>query len=391
MIEEVKPAPAPEPKKPNLLLRLLALLVTLALVVAGVAAVVYRDELNFDALRRWMRYRSLETSDSGQAQSFQYTGDPTNSFATLDGGLLVSSTTSIQLFSSGGVEYVNEPVSMENPVISVGKHTAAVYDAGGSALYAYADRKQVFSYTAEGDHKIYSARMNGADWLTLVAQESGYKAAVTVYNGKFQKVLRENISSSFVMDAVLSEDCKTLAVVTVDQQEAGFESTLTLYRLSDGEKMAACSLGDNVVLGLKSDEAGFWAVGDGGVSIVGTDGALLGSYAAGGLFLKGYALDLTDGAALLLGQYAGGGAGSLALVGADGSANTLNITQEVLSLSAAGRYLAVLTADKLTVYNDDLTVYAAAKNDGNTRRVLMRQDGSVMMIGASGANLFVPG
>ena len=52
-------------KRSNPLLRLLALLVTAALVLGALALVVYRDRLNVDALRRWLSYRSLETSDTG--------------------------------------------------------------------------------------------------------------------------------------------------------------------------------------------------------------------------------------------------------------------------------------------------------------------------------------
>ena len=55
------------PKKPNIILRLLALLVTIALVLGALVLVVYRDRLNLDALERWLTYRELETDESGEA------------------------------------------------------------------------------------------------------------------------------------------------------------------------------------------------------------------------------------------------------------------------------------------------------------------------------------
>ena len=48
-------------KRPGLFPRLLALLVTAALVAGALFLVAYRDRLNVDALRRWLSYRSLET------------------------------------------------------------------------------------------------------------------------------------------------------------------------------------------------------------------------------------------------------------------------------------------------------------------------------------------
>ena len=58
-MEELKPVPPAPKKKPSLLVRLLAFLLTLALLLGAVAAVVYRDRLNFDGIRHWFLYRSL--------------------------------------------------------------------------------------------------------------------------------------------------------------------------------------------------------------------------------------------------------------------------------------------------------------------------------------------
>lgn len=64
MEENRRDTQAPEKRKPNLLVRLLAFLVTLALVLGAVALVVNRDRLNLDAVKRYFSYRDLERSDS---------------------------------------------------------------------------------------------------------------------------------------------------------------------------------------------------------------------------------------------------------------------------------------------------------------------------------------
>ena len=61
-------------KKPNIFLRLLAFLVTLALVLGALAVVVYRDRLNLDALKRWLSFRKVETGDTGEAAPFTHAG-----------------------------------------------------------------------------------------------------------------------------------------------------------------------------------------------------------------------------------------------------------------------------------------------------------------------------
>ena len=72
-------------KKSNLFLRLLALLVTAALVLGALVLVVYRDRFNLDALVRWLAYRDLETSDTGEAAPFTHAGGDRMSIAYLDG------------------------------------------------------------------------------------------------------------------------------------------------------------------------------------------------------------------------------------------------------------------------------------------------------------------
>ena len=83
---------AKKAKKPNILFRLLALLVTAALVVGALLLVVYRDRINLDTFKRWLSYRALETSSTGEAAPFTQAGGERLSLACLDSGILMAST-----------------------------------------------------------------------------------------------------------------------------------------------------------------------------------------------------------------------------------------------------------------------------------------------------------
>ena len=62
---------------------------------------------------------------------------------------------------------------------------------------------------------------------------------------------------------------------------------------------------------------------------------------------------------------------------------SLDIDEEVMSLSAAGKYVAVLYQDHLTIYDKDLQEYAVLKDVSAAGTVLMRSDGSAVLTGAS--------
>ncbi|MEQ2442423.1 DUF5711 family protein [Pseudoflavonifractor sp. CLA-AP-H29] len=387
-------------KKANILVRLLAFLVTLALIFGAVTLVVYRDRLNFDVIRRYFTYRSLERNDSGQAESFVHEGSTRDIFVSAGENLLVSSTTGVRLFSGSGTQYVDEQIVMEQPVAMAAGEWSLAYDAGGSTLYLFRDKEKVFSLGAEDDKTILSARINAAGWLAVVTQAASYKGSIMVYNPQQQPVLQLNRSSGFVMDAVVTEDGKYLAAVTVSQSGASFVSSLDFYRLDrteeETEPDVSSTLDGSVVLDLRQQGDALWALGDTGVfdfSLAEKSlGQRQGAYSYPDQYLKEFSLDGDGYAALLLGKYRAGTQAQLLVTDQSGAVTgTLDIGEQVLSLSASGRYIAVLTADRLDIYTSDLRLYDSLSGTQNAQKVLMRSDGTAMLIGAKTARLYIPG
>lgn len=384
--------------KPNILFRFLAFLVTAALVLGALALVVFREELNMDALRRYITYRSLTRDADGQAQSFPYDGGVNDAFADLGGSLLVAGDSGVRLYSPAGVLLAEEPVVMARPVAYAAGKYAVVYDAGGTALRLFNGSRQLLSL--DGGGTLLSATVNPSGWLAVVHQASGYKGAVSVYDGKQQKRMQFNFSSRFVTDAQISSDASTLAVVTLGQEETGFRSSLLVYDLnatlaagsqSDNEPQAQCDLGGCLPLSLRGVPGRFRAVGDSALAVCSADGASTLLYDYAGRYLKSFSLGGEDFTVLLLGKYRAGSAAELTVVGEDGQATaSLSLNEQLLSLSAAGRYIGVLTADRLDIYTRDLTLYGSLEGTAGARRVLMRADGSAMLIGGETAYLYLP-
>ena len=100
--------PAKKAKKPNILFRLLALLVAAALVLGALALVVYRDRFNLDAVKRWLAYRSIQTSDTGEAVPFTHAGGDKMSLAYLENGILMSSAAGAHYYSFSGRQYAED-------------------------------------------------------------------------------------------------------------------------------------------------------------------------------------------------------------------------------------------------------------------------------------------
>lgn len=398
MDEKNQTQPNTSRRKPvRLLIRLVFFLVALAMVLGAVALVAFRNTLNLDSVKRWFHYRSLMLSDSGQAESFLYDGDLNDTFAVLDGDLLVCSQNAVSLYSGSGTQYVSQSVALDAPVVDTNGSLAVVYDAGGSSLYVLGQRELIWS--ANDLEGILSARLNKNGQLTVVTQSSGYRGSVTVYSAGYEPLMSVRISSAFVMDAALSDDGQTLAILTIGQEEGGFTSQLLLTRMnsasSDNEAQefvpdTTIDLGSNVVLALRHDQQRIWALGDQGISVAGHDGSLV-TADWSDRYLKLYDLSGDDFAAALLGKYRAGSQAVLAVVADDGAiTETLELNEQVLSLAAAGRYLAVLTGDRLDIYTDDLTPYSTLDGTQGARKVLLMEDGSAILISADSASFYVP-
>lgn len=385
-------------KKPNLFFRFLTFLLTVALVAGALCLVLFRDQFNMDALKRYITYRSLTRDSSGQAQSFPYDGSAGNSFASLDGSLLVAGDSGIRLYSPGGVLLQEEPAALENPVVYAAGKYAAVYSAGGSHLSLYSGTSQLLRQEVEGT--LLAATVNASGWLAVTHQASGHKGAVTIYNSQQKKLMQFNFSSRFVMDALVSEDGTTAAIITVGQGTGGFSSYLSLYAINtdleadtqhDSTPLAECELGSSVALSLGWAGGHLRIVGDNRLSLCTQKGELAAQYDYSDRYLKEFSLDGSGGSVLLLGKYRAGSAADLVVVDEKGTvAHTLSLNEQILSLSAAGRYIGLLTADRLDIYTQDLELYSTLEGTQGARRVLMRADGSAMLIGSETAHLYLP-
>ena len=371
--------------------RILALILTGVFLCSGVVLVVYRDQFNLDDLKRHMTYRSLEKDDQGQTAEFTYTRDATNAFASLNGSLVLCSDTALQLYSNSGVLYIDRQVKMNDPVISVCGTYAVVYDVGGNNLYVIHNKEVVFEYTSKTGCDLLSARVNENGCLAVVEEASGYKASVRIYNSAFKLVLAENVSSEYVVDAVISPSNSQFAVVSIAQRSGKFSSIVSLYDGKEGDQLASTVLEDQFILELHWQSNNIWLQGNDSATVLDQELNVLGTWSEPNQYLQGYSLNGDNYAVEVASWYKAGGSGEVLLIDERGdTACSTAISGEVLSVSAAGRYIAVLTAEALTIYtSNDLEEYAQINNNGS-KRAIIHSDGATMMIGADSTWLYVP-
>lgn len=387
MKEQKETAPA---KKPNFFLRVLAFVLTAAMVLGALALVVFRDELNLDALRRRLTYRSLQTGQTEQTEPFAHGGGGRLDIARLEDGYLFASDAGARYYSFAGKELAGHVTRMEKPVLTCSDSRGAVYDAGGDSLYLFGDSHEPYVYTAPAGG-ILSARVNAQGWLAVTALADHYRGSVTVLDDHHLPVITLNYSSAFVTDAILSPDGNTVVAVTISQTDGAFHSTLHFQATDEAEAFRTVELDGFTVLDMDFDSQGLWLLGESCLLTLSPKGEELGRYDFDPTYLKGYALEGDGFASLLLGRYRAGSASDLVTVGRDGQTlGRLDLTAQVLSLSACGRYTAILSGQNLIIYTKDLSQYARLDDANHARHVTLCDDGSALLADSQDAWLYIP-
>ena len=376
-------------KKPQANKRILWLILLIAVILVVVAVVLLWDQSSFDGLRRSIIYATAKKDESGCAELYEYNGDQTSRFAVLDGSLVALSGNRLLMMNEKGKNLVNEAVRFSSPTLISNERCAVAYDTGGTALYLLGSKGVLWTLESEGE--ILSATINENNYITVVANKSGYKAAVYVYSDTGEPIFEFDSADRFVMTAALSRDNHTLAAVTMGQENGRFSSYLVLYRTNSKEPIKKTQISDGAVYEVGWTDGCFCVVAEDGLYFWETDGTQVGSYVFNNVYLLRCCLKGNGYVSLLVSPYKSGSQCTLLAVDTEGNElGCCEIDNEVLNFDSAGRYTAVLCADELTIYDKAMQRVSELSDISEAHQVLMRADGSAVLTGATIARLYLP-
>ena len=377
----------PAKKKGGLLRRMGTLALVLCAVLAVVVLTTMEDGRHFASLRRWLMYGE----SSGSRDVYVYAADPANRYGRVGDSLLVVSPNTAQMIGDDGAIAFEQRLNMSSPQLTVGARQAAVCDVGGDTLYLMDQSGVRRTMSTEKGLCYYSARLNGSDYLAVTEQKSGYKATVSVYGSQGELKFHFDSYDNYISDAAVTEDCRSVVMVSLETQEGTFAARLLAYSLDTAEQIGSAVIRDGLALDIRCVKNRVLSLCDKRFVITSLDGETLLDRAYGNLYLHDYALTGDGFCALLLGRYQAGNICTLTPYDLDGKElASLPLTEEVLDISAAGSYLAVLYGNSVVVYNKDLTEHARMEGTDYAGQVEMEDDGTVLLIAGASAWRFLP-
>ncbi len=349
---------------------ILAIITTLLVIIGAIMLFLYRDKLS-DALS--------DTSGSGgevfsDSEPFTYENGSRQLFGLVGDNLAISSSTGLQVLDSNGKTICRQVFSMTNPGLSSGEDFCAFYDVGGKSLRVLRNGDCT---NLDTEYPIISVSAGSAGHLAVAEQESGYKGAVTVYDSSNAPVYKWYSGTGYVLDAMVSPDGASLAVLCVD----GTGSVLHFFKLNSEEEYSSVSIPNELAFKLSYMKSGELCVlSENAIHFFSGSGKQLQFYSFGESYLAKYELS-SEICAVVLNKYLSGSEVTLLSFSSDGNVlGTVSLTVEPVSLFAQKQKLLTLCTDEIFVFSRELRTLSQGRVVPGSKSAVLTPRGGIYLL-----------
>lgn len=379
---------------------LLGILIVMSVVIVLATS---KGGCSLDNISRAIAYRNLGSAE--QTEKFTFGDHQLGAFAPLGDGLLVASEAGYEYYVKSGEIFLSEPTAMSMPTISTAGEYAIVYDIGGSTVAVFDESGVIYKPTetgtaseskastetgeeagAEDKGDIISAKVNSEGWSAVCRTASRVKGVVTVYNGEGVGAYEIRIRSGYPISASVSPDGTGMVVLILT--DSG--TRIVRYDFSSKDENELFTVSNRLYLDLIYTSATTVAVvSEDDILWLKLSGEIIRKYDLEGTYLGGYEID--GDMLLYLSDHKNAATGRLILLASDGTVIAdREIAGNVRDISFNGKYSGVLLTDRFEVYDGALNIYYDSEELHSASELLIRRDGTVLLVSAFQATLYVP-
>lgn len=386
----------PKAKRGWRVLRICLIVLALLLVLILVAALLFPKQVNLDRAIRFFRYMGLK--DKASYGHVTFDAGTSNCYAAFDGGLLIAGEGGVVLYDMEGGQKCFIQSGLGSPILRAGEDLSACYSPGGTYLAAIGSGgKILIDKNLSGS--IVDVNVSEDGYLSYITSESGYKSVATVLNKNQDAMYVLYSRTSYLNACAISEKGGLLAVATLGEKHSVFRSGITILQTdkaiddldADDSTVARADLGNQVIYDLKFiDKKHLLAIGQNEISFLDQNGTVRSTVSLDGMTLLDYDVSGKGFVVLALEQNGSGSRKVLVLDETGKTLGSLEPTERVRSVSAEGKYIALLTDTELRIFDKKLDLYFSTTELKGAQRALAREDGTALLIGSSTAALFIP-
>jgi len=329
-------------------------------------------------------------SGNAEETTISFDSNDSNCYHLSKNGLFVLAPDGLRIYDISGEEKNFFPLAYRNPAISGGPKASAIYDRAGTNFLITNGKKAILS--AKAPAPIISMDMNRNGVFSLITDGPDCKSLVTIFDNNCKEIYKLYSTEEYVAAAAVSPDSRRMVTLSFSVYEGQFQGKLLFYKLSEKTPYNAITLADTMPLSARftaSDELvvvcedrlmHFSANGE-SKNEVSFDGFPIIFTANGSNKFSAIMLDkrnINNSYELIVSQ------SNLT------EPYRIQFSEDIFSISSAGNYIAVQFLDRIVVYTSDLTEHHTFDIPAGARSSIIREDGTVLLIGTNWANLLIP-
>ena len=386
-----------ERKKRKRIVKLVLLGLAVLIVVFVLLVVLFPDIFNFDAVRRYFHY--LGKRDRNDYGCITFDAGGTNDYGTLGDSFVLGTEGGIYLFDLDGSQRLTVQGTVSDPRILTGDDRALCYAMNGS-FFAVTDKSggRILDTTLSGT--ILDVDLSRDGYICYNIAGTDEKTACTVLNRDGTSIYRYKSSSQYLNLCAVSPKGRRIAVSGLSENNSTFSDAILVLQTdreivagseSAGEAVKRLEIGNRLIYDLSfvTDDR-ICALTENALLFVGADAKLISEYKFDENLLLSACFSGNGFVCLLLRDSMGD---TCRLRSFDQNGKLLGqieLRNDVRQLNARDGYIGVLSDSELKLYRKDLSSYAVIANENSATRLLMREDGTALLIGGDRTKLVFP-
>lgn len=365
-------------------------IIAVMLVLIPVAALILSDDIAVARIKKYFagvfgNAAAIELGD-GSELSFVFDSDAKSVYAMPRDHVAALSTTRFAIMSMDGETSASVAASFLSPAMDASGEFTLCYDRGGTIVLLFRGAEEVFRMNTE--RPIISACVNSSGGFAVATEDDDRKSLLSVYDEDF--LVRYNFKSSanYIEDVDMWSDGR-LAVYTLNADSGQFVSRVLFPDTSSEELPEESVFSGEFFFSISCLDGGdLLAVSDSGAVFIKPDGSHT-YYDYGGRILQMYSVGSGGHTALLLENHLVGNNYDLVVLDGGGTEVFVKeINMEVKSVAAGVDKVAVLSSDRLLIY--DVYGNALGERDAKreARKVLLDEWGRLGLFAPGSAEIY---
>ena len=208
-------------------LRKYRLLLIIFIVISIILFSLYLGVENF---RKFVDEKVIkkEVEENSSKSTYLLTGNKSNVIPTLENIYTVQSG-QLKSYDKYGIEKNSERVSISNPIFDSSDKYATISEKQSISFYLLEDGK--VKWEKKVDTPIVGIKVNKNGYVAVMSENNIYKAVVTVFNNKGDKLFKTYVSDSYGMSASISNDNKYLVIGSVNYSKTIANSNVKIVSM----------------------------------------------------------------------------------------------------------------------------------------------------------------